>query len=209
MENTGNITLTNLTVDDGMADCSLSREADITGDGDDDFEIGEEWAYTCSITAQVGIHENTATADSDETDPAEEDTAEYRSLPDISLSKVVSDASPEVGDTITFTIKVANKGDADATTIEVTDVVPDGFTYVPNSITGGDSRDDSDPAGGGLTWTINNLNRNVTATLTFQAKVLDVSDPGAYQNMAQVTACDQEDPDSEPGNYGDDDVIEG
>jgi LPXTG-site transpeptidase (sortase) family protein len=197
VENTGNTTLTNLVVDDGMAACTPARAADITGNNDNVFEVGEEWSYTCVVTAVVGINTNTASADTDETGPPVEDDAEYRSLPDISLLKSVDDASPAVGDIITFTIKVTNKGLANATNIVVEDIVPDGFTYQPGSITGGDSRDQSDPAGSGLTWTINNLNRDVTVTLTFQAQV---NGSGTFKNVAEVVAAGQPDPDSTPDN---------
>ncbi len=65
--NTGNTTLTGLTVNDGMPGCTLVRGADITGNDDAVFEVGEEWAYTCSINAVLGTNNNTATADSNET----------------------------------------------------------------------------------------------------------------------------------------------
>lgn len=197
VENTGNITLTNLTIEDGMVACTLARATDITGNDDDVFEVGEEWAYTCTVTALVGINSNTATADTDETDPPVEDVAEYRSLPDISLLKSVNDASPKVNDIVTFTIKVSNKGNANAANVVVGDKVPNGFIYIPGSMSGGDVQDESSPAGSGLSWTINNLDRNVTVMLTFQARV---EGSGIYKNVAQVTACDQPDSDSTPDN---------
>lgn len=109
VENTGNITLTNLTVDDGMAGCTLTRGSDITGDDDGDFEAGEEWAYYCSITAIAGTQTNTATADSNET-PTDSDTAEYLGIAPPGISKSFSPAAINAGEisTLRFTINNPN-----------------------------------------------------------------------------------------------------
>ncbi|MBU7009883.1 MAG: DUF11 domain-containing protein, partial [Theionarchaea archaeon] len=74
-------------------------------------------------------------------------------------------------------------------------VIPNGYTYVAASIAGGDSRDDTGlPT---LTWTINSLASGNNTALTFQAVVQAA---GNYRNVAQVTASDQNDPDSTPNN---------
>ena len=143
-----------------------------------------------------------STPDNDDGDQSEDDEDSATASPnatgaDLRLSKVVSDASPEVNDTITFTITVTNDGPDTATNVTVTDVVPDGFTYDPGSITGGDSNDDANPDTSGLTWTINSLAKDASVDLTFDV-VVNAS--GDYKNVAQVTASDQEDPDSTPDN---------
>ncbi len=109
---------------------------------------------------------------------------------DLSLVKTVDDPSPNVGDTVTFTLTVANAGPDTATSISVEDTVPTGFTYVAASISGGDARDDS--AAPLLTWTINSLASGASVDLTFQAEVLASGD---FTNVAAVTASDQYDPD--------------
>lgn len=91
---------------------------------------------------------------------------------DLSVVKNVSDPSPNIGDSITFSLKVANAGPDTATTVSIVDVVPAGFSYVAASIAGGDSNSDTDPSGAGLNWVINSLNSGASTVLTFDAVVL-------------------------------------
>ncbi|RJP32150.1 MAG: DUF11 domain-containing protein, partial [Actinobacteria bacterium] len=109
---------------------------------------------------------------------------------DISLAKVVDDDTPYVADTVTFTVTVTNGGPDGAYNITIEDAVPDGFSYVPGSIAGGDSRDDSGaPA---LSWAVDSLASGASTDLTFEATV---NSGGDHTNTAQVTALDQYDPD--------------
>ena len=48
---------------------------------------------------------------------------------DLSLLKTVSDGTPNVGDVVTFTLSVTNDGPDTANNVEVTDIVPTGYTY--------------------------------------------------------------------------------
>ncbi|MCG3158533.1 MAG: hypothetical protein DKINENOH_05177 [bacterium] len=115
-------------------------------------------------------------------------------LADLSLVKSVSNPTPLVGSTVTFTIAVTNSGPDAATNVSVADVIPSGYTYVAGSIAGGTSRTAAAP---NLSWTIASLANGATTNLTFQAVV---NATGNYLNVAQVTASDQEDPDSTPNN---------
>jgi len=90
---------------------------------------------------------------------------------DLSIVKSVDDSTPNIGQTITFSLDVTNAGPDIATNVSVTDPVPFGFTYVPASITGGDSSNDTDPTIAGLAWTLNAVPVGTTVTLTFQATV--------------------------------------
>jgi len=74
---------------------------------------------------------------------------------DLSLTKSVSDPTPNVGDTVTFTIAVDNAGPDAATNVAVEDVLPAGYSYVAASIAGGSTQDDS--AAPTLVWTIASL----------------------------------------------------
>ena len=74
---------------------------------------------------------------------------------DLSLTKAVNNPTPNVGETVTFTVTLTNSGPDAAYNISVADVIPTGYTYVAGSIAGGSSR--SDAGAPTLTWTVNSL----------------------------------------------------
>ena len=84
--NTGNVTLSGVTVTDPYANAgSIVRGADVVGDNDALLEVGETWSFTAAHTvtqAEIdsngggnGQLENTATADSNETGPDTDDAS--------------------------------------------------------------------------------------------------------------------------------------
>lgn len=91
---------------------------------------------------------------------------------DLTIAKSVSDTTPNIGDTLTFTLLIKNSGPDTATDFHVLDPIPAGFSYVASSMTGGDVRDDSSATSIGLNWTINLLPSGLSASLAFQAIVL-------------------------------------
>ena len=131
--NNGNIALTNLTVNDSIPACVLVRGPDITGDDDTSFEIGEEWSYSCFVTAVSGTTTNTATADTTETPPSS-DTASYTAtaalVVDPAISKAGNPTQASVGETVTFTLTVTNQGTVSAPDVMVTDTLPAIFDVV-------------------------------------------------------------------------------
>ncbi len=108
---------------------------------------------------------------------------------DLSLLKTVSNATPSVGQAVTYTIAVTNAGPDAATNVTVRDVLPLGLTFVSSA--------NFTNAAGTLTASIPLLNVGVTQTLSF---VATVTQNGAITNRAQVQTADQFDPDSTPGN---------
>ncbi len=109
---------------------------------------------------------------------------------DLSLTKTVDDASPNAGDTVTFTLVVSNSSGLVATNVEVEDDLPGGYDFAGSS--GAGSYDDDD----GI-WTIPTVAAGGTATLGILA---DVNPSGPYLNVAEIVALDQIDTDSTPDN---------
>lgn len=91
---------------------------------------------------------------------------------DIEVIKTVSDTTPNIGDTITFTLQIINNGPDVATDVSVSDVVTAGFGYVSSSISGGASNDDSNPGSTGLSWLLSAIGSGNSAFVDFQAILL-------------------------------------
>ena len=124
------------------------------------------------------------------------DSAVARTLEaDLRLAKTTPSLTPNVGDTVTFTLTLTNDGPDAATNVEVTDTLPTGYEYVAASIAGADTTDDSDA--GSLQWTVNSIANGGAVALSYQARIRA---SGSYKNEAQVASSDQPDPDSLPGN---------
>src|SRR5262249_46765537 len=49
---------------------------------------------------------------------------------DLALTKTVSDPTPNVGDTVTFTVTLSDTGPSNATNVSVTDLLPAGLNFV-------------------------------------------------------------------------------
>ncbi len=145
VQNTGNILLTGLTVDDGMAGCTLVRGLDASGNNDNDFEPGETWVYTCSVTAVAGAQTNTATADSDQTTPVTDGADYFGNAPMIGVAKRVVVAPVEVTAgtwDVTYEILVRNYGNVALSNVQVTDnlsaTFPPETTFTVQSLTSTD-----------------------------------------------------------------------
>ncbi len=109
----------------------------------------------------------------------------YVPMADISVAKTVDKNMPNVGDTVTFTVTVINDGPDNATNIQITDIMPAGFSNLAfnPSIGTYDSTTDI--------WTIPNLANGANATLTLSG-IITVA--GTVTNTATKTAEDQYDP---------------
>jgi LPXTG-site transpeptidase (sortase) family protein len=124
VSNTGAVDLTNIVVDDDY--CSASLAYDSGDDGDNIMQPGETWTYLCSVTATAGTTTNTASADSDETDPAVTDTASYTANTiGINLEKTPANQIVLNGDDAVFSLQVTNTGDLPLTNIVIDDLLCD------------------------------------------------------------------------------------
>ena len=131
---------------------------------------------------------NTASASSPTPDPnpgnnTSGDPTTVAPLADLALTKVVDNASPNVGQNVTFTVTAHNNGPNDATGVTLSDSLPPGLT--PVSVT---------PAPGtsysGGVWTIGSLANGASTTLVMMATA---AQPGTLTNTATVTHEDQVD----------------
>ena len=116
---------------------------------------------------------------------------------DLSLTKSVDDAAPNIGQKVIFTIKISNGGPDSAASVQVKDLLPAGLQFVSSAVTQG-----SYVSGTGI-WTVGTVPTGTdVATLTITATVLTT---GAKTNTAEVTAVATTDPDSNPNDGTGDD----
>jgi large repetitive protein len=141
---------------------------------------------------------NTATVTDDGThgpdpDPTDNSATDTDAVPsiDLSLTKAVDHATPNVGDVVAFTIIVSNAGPATATGVVVHDPLPAGLTYSSASATQGSY------ASGSGNWSVGAIPADGSATLTLNATVTTA---GLKTNIAEVSAANGSDVDSTPGN---------
>lgn len=111
---------------------------------------------------------------------------------DLSLFKWVTPSVAEPGETVTFHLDVVNFGPDEVTGLEITDYLPDGYESISN-ITDGGVFD-----GNQIVWSnLEIMAGDSIATVSFDAVV---AANGDYLNSAEITAVDQFDIDSTPGN---------
>src|SRR5262249_1361937 len=110
---------------------------------------------------------------------------------DLQVSKKVDNPTPNVGDTITYTVTLTNNGPDAATNVTVQDTLPSGISFVSanppasyNSATG--------------VWTVGTVSPGAPQTLTITPKVLS---PNPAPNPAAVSHSHQFDPN--PANNSD------
>ena len=184
--NSGDTTATNVTLTDdlpaGLTFVS-STPAAASSDGATvtwslgDIPPGESVSVTMTLTAaNVGEQINTATAVSVE-GISGQDTALTSVIPgSLQLAK----SGPEQtisGDDLTYEITVTNDGAGALTNIVLTDILPEGLTYVsssPEAAVGAD---------GTISWLIESLDAEATATVTL---VATTGNPGEIVNTSTV-----------------------
>jgi len=214
VSNAGPINATGITVSDvlpsGLTFVSSTPSQGSFNSGTGVWTVGavnNGASATLQIVATVttiGLKTNTAeVAASNQFDPdstpannqaAEDDQASAAVTPnvaDLSVTKTVDEAAPDVGDNVVFTITVSNTGPIQATNVALTDALPASLTFVSSTPSQG-----TYSSGTGV-WTVGTINSGANATLQITATVTTT---GAKVNTAEVSASDQFDPDSTPGN---------
>lgn len=127
--------------------------------------------------------------------PTEDDQSTVTIVPqasaDLSVAKTVNNTTPNVGDRVTFTVTLSNAGPSTATNVRLSDPVPTGLANPVVTPSVGTY----DAATG--VWSVPTIDSGATATLTLEGTVTATA---PTTNVAEVTASDQPDPDSTPGN---------
>jgi len=157
--------------------------------------------YTVILSIPAGFTGNlvntaTVTPPAGTTDPTPDnntatDTDAPAPISDLSLVKIVDNASPIVGMNVTFTVTVSNTGPSTATNVTVLDQLPAGLSF--------QSSTPSQGAYDNMTgiWTIGTINSGASANILI---TVTVTTPGEKTNYAQVNSSDSSDPDSTPGD---------
>jgi uncharacterized repeat protein (TIGR01451 family) len=104
---------------------------------------------------------------------------------DLSLAKTVSDSTPNVGDTVFFTVTLANAGPDAATNVTVQDLLPIGLSFVSAT----PSQGTYDSVTG--VWTVGTVTPGTPQTLVISAQVVS---PATETNTATISHSDQFDP---------------
>jgi uncharacterized repeat protein (TIGR01451 family) len=170
----------------------------------DPLVAGAVWTVTVQVTvppdALAGTVTNTATVagvgNTDTSNDAADQTTTIGVVAgsaDLTVAKTVDDATPNEGDTVTYTVMVSNAGPDDATGVQVADVLPAGLTFVSTAATQGSY----DAATG--EWLVGALAVGDTAFMQILAKVDDGTVGHTITNRADLSAADLDDP-----NPGDD-----
>ncbi|WP_390581347.1 hypothetical protein [Paenibacillus illinoisensis] len=100
--------------------------------------------------------------------------------PIIGINKSASQTNATLGDQLAYTLVVTNSGNI-AAQVTVTDTIPAGLTFVPNSVTvNGTARPGTSPLTG---ITLGSLSPGVTSTVVFRATLNTLPSPPTLENQ--------------------------
>ncbi|WP_041341762.1 DUF11 domain-containing protein [Runella slithyformis] len=115
---------------------------------------------------------------------------------DLALKKSINTKIAQIGDVITYTLKVWNESNTNATGVVVTDSMATSVQFQTGSFTA--SRGSAVISGNVIKWTIGNVAANGdTVSLTYRVKA---TQEGVHFNTAEISKTNQKDIDSTPGN---------
>src|SRR5262249_45192131 len=90
-----------------------------------------------TVTGQAAATNTATVTGADQFDPVNANNSASPTIApqvaDLVLAKAVSDSTPNVGDTITFTVTLTNQGPAPSARVVVNDALPPGLTFVSST----------------------------------------------------------------------------
>lgn len=106
-------------------------------------------------------------------------------LADINGTKSVNKLFTDIGETLTYSIALANIGNIAATNVVYTDPIPSGTTFIPGSVTvNGVTQAGANPANG---ISIGSIAANSTTTISFQVLVPSIPQTNPILNSGTTT----------------------
>ncbi|MDR4985345.1 cell surface protein [Bacillus cereus] len=103
----------------------------------------------------------------------------------IAAAKSADKQFANVNDIITYTTTLTNTGNTLASNVVFTDVIPNGTSFIPNSVTvNGNILPNVNPASG---ITIDPINPNANTTISFQVQVNSIPNPNPIPNQSNTT----------------------
>jgi uncharacterized repeat protein (TIGR01451 family) len=159
--------------------------------------------FTVLVTVHVAAGaggttlENTAAGSANEPDPVDSnnsasDRLSVGTAADLAMQKRATPGNASVGDTVTFTLAVTNNGPSDAAAVQITDVLPAGWSFV--------SSPDCTVAGATVTCVIGTLAAGATREPTVVVRVQRAAAGTTLANSATASSATQ---DPEPANNTD------
>lgn len=182
--NTGNVTLTDIVIDDPLApECAVLLP---------DLAPGESYVHVCESNIDKAPLENVATVKG--TGPSgreigSTDTAGMMPPPELQITKTVDNAVLKPGGTAVFTVVVANVGEGVATNATVVDTLPLGMDYVSDLTTGLTSSIGS--ASNERVWALGTLNPDDEVTFQYETTI-QTNASGELVNEVAVGAAETE-----------------
>ncbi len=208
--NTGNVTLTNVTLSDDYATVSGGPIATLEVGASDSTTFTATYALT-QEDLDAGEFENTATVsafdpdgetvtdvsddptnatDTDLNGDGDPDDPTVVVLPsatgDLFLTKTTSKTVVLRGGTVPYTISITNNNTQSVDGVNLVDVLPSDFVYVDGSATWNDEAVDVDVQGKVVTWSNVSVPGLATVEATISARVLTSADVGDHINTARA-----------------------
>jgi large repetitive protein len=140
-----------------------------------------------SFTNTITVSQPAGVTDTNSSNNTVSDFDDVTPQADLLVAQTVNDATPIVGEQITYTITLSNNGPSTATGVVVNDLLPAGVSFAAGSVDQGSY----DPNTG--VWIVGTVSPGSTETLTI---IADVISPAAQTNTATASQSGASDPDT-------------